>query len=837
MAATDQNSNAVIQGLARHLNCLGEENKLARRKALENIKKDTVGRKPSIDESETKPILNEILKPLLKSFSDPVEKCRELSLEILSQFLRQVKDPEEYLPFIIPVVVQRLGQQEITESSEELRFQLVSFMQEILECSGKKLAVYLDDIVKILQRTILDPYPEVKKVSCQCLSIVAKTIPEYFQQQSESLVKPLLQSIAHQHAKVRSIVVYTIGDALQYGNGKSVDTVVSHLAQRLFDQTPAVRLAVTKVVGNWMLDLMDRYSFWYKLIPLLLTSLSDDQPEIRDIADSLWHDVGMKYANENEEELKDKMDFPKQEYSHYPNGVERPNLGCRTLMFRNMSKILPALMRDITDWVVETRKKSAALLYHILLNGEEYITQHMEVLTSGLYKACADDEKDVVSNALKAAELIGYFVDTEVWSKLILKGVKTLQNHSSIMVLAAVIRGTEKSKLMPHLNSILDTVYTPDICQSVVVPMQMQILSCMESMLVVSDTDLLASNKSPQTMFNILHTVLALQQGDIIKDKVLELIGHLVQLESLPSRLELYRVHMKPLLGSFKETYPVWTTHSVERLVFDVAVMEAGPVVGDLLDDVMPILTANFHPDKEPEVRLKFFSLLSHLMMNHKTTVDSQERFADFAEIVVRDMILPNCVWKAGRVAAAIRTTAVSCAWALLQSGVLTIDRLEPVLDYFITQMLACMEDDNKGTRLVACRVMTRTFDLAGGRVNQDRLHNMYLELLKRLDDSSDEIRLTVAKTFLAYLDCFEKAYDVQLYRAHLEAMYKGLLVHLDDPDERIQEAILGVLKKAGSLLPGMLLQEVQGSKHKHRSDQYCEELIAYLQSLSTTAS
>ena len=211
MAATDQNSNAVIQGLARHLNCLGEENKLARRKALENIKKDTVGRKPSIDESETKPILNEILKPLLKSFSDPVEKCRELSLEILSQFLRQVKDPEEYLPFIIPVVVQRLGQQEITESSEELRFQLVSFMQEILERSGKKLAVYLDDIVKILQRTILDPYPEVKKVSCQCLSIVAKTIPEYFQQQSESLVKPLLQSIAHQHAKVRSIVVYTIG--------------------------------------------------------------------------------------------------------------------------------------------------------------------------------------------------------------------------------------------------------------------------------------------------------------------------------------------------------------------------------------------------------------------------------------------------------------------------------------------------------------------------------------------------------------------------------------------------------------------------------------------------
>ena len=98
--------------------------------------------------------------------------------------------------------------------------------------------------------------------------------------------------------------------------------------------------------------------------------------------------------------------------------------------------------------------------------------------------------------------------------------------------------------------------------------------------------------------------------------------------------------------------------------------------MGELLDEIIPILAVNFNPEKEPEVRLKFFSLLSHLMMNCKDTVDSGDKFADFAEIVVRDMILPNCVWKAGKVAGAIRTTAVSCAWALLQSGVLTIEKV-----------------------------------------------------------------------------------------------------------------------------------------------------------------
>ena len=89
---------------------------------------------------------------------------------------------------------------------------------------------------------------------------------------------------------------------------------------------------------------------------------------------------------------------------------------------------------------------------------------------------------------------------------------------------------------------------------------------------------------------------------------------------------------------------------------------------------------------------------------------------------------------------------------------------------------------------------MTRLFDLVGVELGQDRLHNMYPDLLKRLDDSSDEVRITVSKTFLAYFDCFMNGYDVSLYRAHLEAIYKGLLIHLDDSEPKIQEAILGKL-------------------------------------------
>ena len=51
-----------------------------------------------------------------------------------------------------------------------------------------------------------------------------------------------------------------------------------------------------------------------------------------------------------------------------------------------------------------------------------------------------------------------------------------------------------------------------------------------------------------------------------------------------------------------------------------------GPVVGEILDDIIPMLVANLKPDKEPEVRLKMFSLLSKLMMNAPDTVNSKQR-------------------------------------------------------------------------------------------------------------------------------------------------------------------------------------------------------------------
>ncbi|KTG05943.1 hypothetical protein cypCar_00022635, partial [Cyprinus carpio] len=179
-----------------------------------------------------------LLKALLKCLSDPAETCRDAAIQILAGFIRAAPRPEDALPYLMPALAQRLGGKEILEPAEELRLALMETLSLVLEVCGRQLAPYLDDMIKILQRTITDPFPEVKKESCKCAISVAQSIPEV----SGKLILDK-----------------------DFGFGLLV---------------VMVRKAVTIVVGDWLLRLPDRYSYFHKLIPLLLSSLSDEIPEI-----------------------------------------------------------------------------------------------------------------------------------------------------------------------------------------------------------------------------------------------------------------------------------------------------------------------------------------------------------------------------------------------------------------------------------------------------------------------------------------------------------------------------------------------------------------------------
>jgi len=50
-----------------------------------------------------------LCKPLLTLFHDPIEKCRETSVTMVTDITAQMTDIQTYLPYIIPICVMRLG--------------------------------------------------------------------------------------------------------------------------------------------------------------------------------------------------------------------------------------------------------------------------------------------------------------------------------------------------------------------------------------------------------------------------------------------------------------------------------------------------------------------------------------------------------------------------------------------------------------------------------------------------------------------------------------------------------------------------------------------------------
>lgn len=176
MADGDRHAaSEVLRGLTRHLNCLNEDNKSTRKRALEIIKRETIGK--GLSSSVLQEVFNALLKPLLKCLSDPMERCRETAITTITEFIRCVPKPEESLPYLMPCLAQRLGEKEILEPAEELRLLAVEMLTLTLEVCGTHLAPYLNEMMNILQKTIVDPFPDVKKESCKCTVNFAKCVP------------------------------------------------------------------------------------------------------------------------------------------------------------------------------------------------------------------------------------------------------------------------------------------------------------------------------------------------------------------------------------------------------------------------------------------------------------------------------------------------------------------------------------------------------------------------------------------------------------------------------------------------------------------------------------
>ncbi|KAI8802141.1 kinase-like domain-containing protein [Cladochytrium replicatum] len=313
------------------------------------------------------------------------------------------------MPTLVPTLVSRLAQNEIAEPAEEIRLLMVHLMADLVGLVGSGVGPFADEYIRILLKTLVDPYPEIKKVgrrghfksegerrkvkgdSCKLVGKIAEHVPKALSFAGDSVPKTLLVSLVHRHSSVRPEALQVLPatrphtlTAATLVDLSGFDAVLETLYALTEDKGVSVREAVLRTSGTWLRECPDRYTLGHKLLPILYSRADDDDevPKVRELCASELEKTG---AQEWSERVKDEMD-----YDGGAGGV-----GVRRLARDNVMKIVEAGLKGLGDWNAEGRARWGRVL-------------------GGLFRVCAGDEVGVVKAATTVAERIGGVVWPEI---------------------------------------------------------------------------------------------------------------------------------------------------------------------------------------------------------------------------------------------------------------------------------------------------------------------------------------------------------------------------------------------------------------------------------------
>ncbi|XP_056631569.1 dynein axonemal assembly factor 5 isoform X1 [Diorhabda sublineata] len=815
-----------------------------RKQTFANLEKYLSAKENEFSNQELRTIFVDIHIYVLNGLRDKTESVREQAIKFIKYFLiDKLPLNDYYLTYVFPVLVERLGSVEIIEESEEIRLQLLQLLEDIISKYNNtaQLVPFLNDSIIILSETVKDKYPVIKELSCRTIIHLANALPKDFHKQAESLIKPVLTCFSHQRYKVRVEAIQAIGEIVMHSSYKALDEAVGPLAEKLFDQIPIVRRAVGQVAARWLLEYRDRYSFFHKILPLLLTGLNDEVLETRMEAAELWEKVGMQYQNENEKDFKEESDYLIKPPKYYPINVKRPNLGCRGLVKRNICKIAPGIARELMSWQEDVRLRCAQLLCALALHAEEGITQNLQDLFLSMYSAAKDDDPRVVNNIECASEIIGCFVKSNVWSDLMLPIIEDGPHYGHLTVLQGLVKGAPTEYLDGYIENICTILARDSICCSRKDKYQVELIKCLRvlSEKYQKDTD----ESIGFCLFKIAVSVFSLKHPDnlnkISDADILEELRKSLHLQSIQ---QLWKLYSPKLLNHVNKNPSLWVTVTEEECIFLFILTNMEEAFGENLEIIKDILVQALDIDCDCESRLKILYVLATLFEKKDIIFGTQRDVSGFLEKLVQDIFVPSLIWRAGATCEAIRTMAASCLQsALLPTDgveIFSADSLPPVVEDLLPLLVSLLDDPSYRSRQIAVECLTLLKENCRRKNiwTLEYLTKIYPEILKRLDDPTDKVRMSALRNLPFLFKDVPENFKNSTFKAHHELIIDTLLIHFDDEEESVQKLVKDVLEEVAKINKKELLNKLERHKSLLRNQKGCEDLIESLGDLKITA-
>jgi hypothetical protein len=203
-----------------------------------------------------------------------------------------------------------------------------------------------------------------------------------------------------------------------------------------------------------------------------------------------------------------------------------------------------------------------------------------------------------------------------------------------------------------------------------------------------------------------------------------------------------------------------------------------------------------------------------------------------YLEPLVQDVLTPGLIWRVGRVASTIRKVGMFCFGQLVGAGNSATQAkwFEQEAPQLVPTLKACLDDMDADTRRYACVALRNLFGLFaqnGVRVSYILASDLYHDIVKRLDDADDNVRIVSCGALVNLLKVSPD--DFRRAGTPVDYITDAAFIHLDDTKPDVQQAVFQIMEflvSVDGIKKDSLLAKAQAQRSRHRAPDYCDKII-----------
>ena len=185
------------------------------------------------------------------------------------------------------------------------------------------------------------------------------------------------------------------------------------------------------MLSYFLVYLPDRYDHQPRLLPYVLSFVSDDMPDIQRAAFDCIEKCGLQYECEHPDDIIERRQFgvDGDDTTDYDSNLpmpflQRPSLGARLFVRANTCRIFLAVLSELSNWREQTSKRSAELLLILTVYCEEHLTKDFHHTVASIAKALEKssrtehDHLNMLHTIQQVLRLMAKYIDPAIYMPL-----------------------------------------------------------------------------------------------------------------------------------------------------------------------------------------------------------------------------------------------------------------------------------------------------------------------------------------------------------------------------------------------------------------------------------